>query len=168
MGAQNSIVEYMNVEESQMIITSWTYLKRNLHTCGITLFLTFFGEFPENTKYFKDIVDQKDHVKTDQYLVNHCIKVMRAIGRGVDCIKSQEDFQKYIIEHASIHLEKKITKKTYEEFIGAFSNMLSQELGPRYSNDIGQAWEKFLRYLFYGSLEYTRKLLKDLPGSSMV
>ncbi|XP_031354825.1 globin isoform X2 [Photinus pyralis] len=135
-------------KEKHLVERSWNLVKTNLKANGMELFLLLFKECPEAQNYFPFRDIPLDELPNNGKFKAHAVTVMYSIGSIVDNLNENDVLIGLLQKNAESHSKRGIPEEAYWTLKKCMMQLLKNKLGPDFSKEVEEAWDKTLTVAF--------------------
>nr|KAI8746992.1 neuroglobin-like [Biomphalaria glabrata] len=143
---------YLTTRQIQLIQCTWSILKLDLITLGLTVFLHFFETEPDLKMLFPKMIrmNESNQLEWDvdrEMLQKHAVTVMEGLGAAVETLHDSHLLNSVLIALGQTHEKRNIKPYMLKKMWPSLQHGLSTVLGKGYTKSVSRAWRRLYSYI---------------------
>ncbi|CAG5129817.1 unnamed protein product [Candidula unifasciata] len=144
--------KYLSPRQVQLIQCTWSLLKADLSTLGLTVFLHFFDKEPELKMLFPKMIRMNESNQLEwevdkDMLQKHALTVMEGLGAAVETLQDSQLLNAVLIALGQTHDKRNIKPWMLTRMWPSLSVGLEAVLADHYTREVSEAWKKLYSYI---------------------
>ncbi|XP_059169800.1 neuroglobin-like [Physella acuta] len=144
--------KYLTPRQVQLVQCTWSILKMDLTTLGITVFLHLFDSEPDLKMLFPKLIRMNDSNQLEwdvdkEMLQKHAVTVMEGLGAAVETLHDSQLLNSVLIALGQTHDKRNIKPHMLKRMWPSMHVGLAAVLGEGYTKEVSEAWRKLYSYI---------------------
>ncbi|CAL1526879.1 unnamed protein product [Lymnaea stagnalis] len=144
--------KYLTPRQVQLVQCTWSILKMDLGTLGVTVFLHFFETEPDLKMLFPKMIrmNESNQLEWDvdrDMLQKHAVTVMEGLGAAVETLHDSQLLNAVLIALGQTHDKRNIKPCMLKRMWPSMQVGLAAVLGDGYTKEVSESWRKLYAYI---------------------